>query len=263
MLSDIEEYQAGYINIEDAKTIQAYIDGPDFVSPTIARNLYAAIKDRLTASDITEAMFCSSLSCNIRAGYIVGVKGVKGVGYKKIDRVEPLVRPEPQMRRKRGKAGVSTTTSPVVDTPVSKPVISDKQKIETILRTDPSKLNLPEFQSLSETVIKKKTINTGANDIDRTASVSSKRGRHIWIEQTCYLVFAYQRDIERFLTSVLNGTRSDTGEITFDGYKWKISDIEIFKNYITKFHSSKCLGEIDPIVTGANDLPVEYQMVAM
>jgi hypothetical protein len=261
MLSDIEEYQAGYINIEDAKTIQAYIDGPEFVSPTIARNLYSAIKDSLTASDITEAMFCSSLSCNIRAGYIVGVKGVKRVGYKKIDRVEPLIKPEPQARRKRGKASVVKPTIAV--SMATSAVISDKQKIESILRTDPSKLNLPEFQSLVENLAKKKPVNTGANDIDRVASVSSsKRGRHVWIGQTCYLVFAYQRDIEKFLSSVLNGVRSGVGAVTFDGHKWEISDVEIFKKYITEFHSSKCLGEMNPLVTTDNELPVEYQMAS-
>src|SRR5690606_15675147 len=109
MLSDNEEYQAGYINIEDAKTIQDYIDSPNFVSPTVARDLYAAIKDKLTASDITEAMFCSSLSCNVRGGYIVGIKGAKRVGYKKVERVEPLTKPEPQVRRKRGRKAKEPT----------------------------------------------------------------------------------------------------------------------------------------------------------
>lgn len=295
MLSENEQYQCSYINDSDLILIQEFIDN-EFPTDQamVARNLYANIKDKLTSENITEAMFCSSLSCNIRGGYIVGIKGVRRLGYKKIEREIPLQRPPVEARRSKGRkskaaaAPVTNTVPTVMITTVNRASIDAAAKLlveqsdrmgqakaaatPEVPPTEALPVLGPKPPALPKTPVErpqappkslaavKKEISTYQPEQSSFPRINGKRARHVWIGEKCFTSAAYVKDLQKFAQHVLGGELSDDGNVIIDGKRWKVPNLEIMENFLTKFHYSNYMGDIPPVVTSDGDIPVEFQM---
>lgn len=278
MISEAEINNSHYINDQDLKIIQEYIDNSFGDSPVTSKALFNILKEQLT-SDITDSLFQQALSCCVRGNFITGIKGFKKVGYKKVEKETPTQRP-PSTRKRRNKFNANTFnpdsyTEPKTNSQANPNIETTAHKTPINTASEmPSRPPLAVLPSWgAPTQGKPKASQNGAKSQGNTREIYTpkytsswprlrgNRAYHVWIDDRCFLVAANSTDLTKFAKNVLQAEPSENGNVVIAGEKLLTKYESVLENYITKYHYGEFIGNIAPVTSKPGELPVELKML--
>jgi len=231
MLDQKEEAVAAYLSQADVDMIQIFVDENIIAKnqSMIAKQIYAAIKDKLERADMPESVFMGGLSANVRGNYIVGIIGKKRIGYVSCDKVELKFKPTAEIKIPRSKRSIVSITSEDTSSSVTSPGALPQKE----LAKAPSRI-----------------------------MADYKHAHHVWIGRRMFKVKRSFKDLEILLCDILEGKKEDGGLITFNGESYSCNSNRIFEAFITSFLGAMQCGESDPVLNDDSGVPVELRIAS-
>lgn len=266
-LTNSEKRLAQYLGKPEVTLIQSFVD-TTFVNNDIkmtAAKIYEALQGELNREDLSKDNFCGSLSCNVRGGYIVGIVGKRKVGYMRCERNEPVEKLGEALTISRGRGNRSSRAKP--PNPPAKLVPAGASPLD-----DSGLSKAPEAKPIENVNIEKSVV-SAANELQpailekQPAAKKAQRGfvhNHLWIDGMEYKVYSHNAQLVKFITSVLEGVKDDTGTIVCEGEKYSIplDNKGIFIKYVTEICFSNNVGRSEPHLDDGSGLTVNMQLLA-
>ena len=244
-----------YLSDTDIALVQAYLD-TKFKGPKPSREIYQAIKGQLTGKAAeSEIMFGSSLTTNVREGFIVGVEARRRVGYSNVNRNEPKVRPAKGMRPAKGSAAPSQP-------PPRPPLAKVAEPKPEVVKKNVERLN--KFPNKEEPVVLPQA-NPVMGSLSSPSAPAPKKeefrhARYVWIGKKMFSVPRSNATIETMITTVMGGRPSADGEVVFSGRRWSCEHTDIFERFVTSFLFGLYKGDSEPVLDDGTGMSVELRI---
>ena len=210
-------------------------------SPIPSKQIFEMIKEKHPNSPICQleaGQFSTSLSANVNAGNIIGIKTGRGKGgYWREDAEEPKSESESESESGSGSESESEVEAHHIPVPVQ-----------------PKLINKPKKNELSEKLSK-----PAKSDKLRLSSEWNSP-RHVWVNNKLFRVSRSFTDLENVVLKVLNGTMGH-GDIVFNGKRWSC-DSEFFTKIILFCFHAWYQTDSEPVLDDDSGIPAEFRIPA-